>query len=287
LRRRVRRRRRRFLVSMAWTLLFTIPLFLLPVGYFVWLRVIFARPPVTGRAVVAEYDPPADVSPIEAALLLDGTLKPRALAAAMVGLHLKGAIDVAESHGTVAALRRGAADVEFPPHEKIILAALFGDEDIVTADEAAERVDAVVKIIEAAVLSDLRRKGFVAERSPSAMILFASAAMSALMISLAILPAFGLRGSVGLFGALVLLAELGYIAATWRPRLTGRGREATLRLMGFKEWFTQVEADNERWMMKEEKRLTDYAPYAIVFGTNPTWATKLQAITRALLKNII
>ncbi len=271
---------------MSWTLLFTVPLFLLPVGYFIWLRVIFSRPPVTGRAVVAEYDPPADVSPIEAALLLDGTLKPRALAAAMVGLHLKGAIDAAEERGTVVALRRGVAAVELP-HEKIILAALFGDEEAVTSKEAAERVDAVVKIIEAAVLTDLRRKGFVAERSPSAMILFASAAMSALMISLAILPAFGLRGAVGLFASLVLLAELGYIAATWRPRLTGRGREATLRLMGFKEWFTQVEADNERWMMKEEKRLTDYAPYAIVFGTNPTWATKLQGITGALLKNII
>ncbi|MEY4744124.1 MAG: hypothetical protein RL272_69 [Candidatus Parcubacteria bacterium] len=273
---------------MAWALLFSVPLFLLPVGYFIWLRAMFARPPVTGSAVVAEYDPPPDVSPIEAALLLDGTLKPRALAAAIVSLILKGAIDVAESdRGQVAALRRGSAAAALSPHEKTIVAALFGPSETVTAKEAGDRVAVVVRAIENAVLADLRRKGFLAERSLSAPILFVSAMMSALMISASLLPAFGVRGSVGLFCALTLMAQFAYIASTWRPRLTGRGREATLHLMGFKEWFAQVEADNERWMVKEEKRLTDYAPYAIVFGTNPVWATKLQPITDPLLKNII
>ena len=90
-----------------------------------------------------------------------------------------------------------------------------------------------------------------------------------------------------MLAALVLMAQFAYIAATWRPRLTGRGREATLHLMGFKVWFLQVEADNVRWMEREEKRLTAYAPYAIVLGATLTWATKLQKITSALLKNII
>ncbi len=272
---------------MAWALAFSIPLFLLPVGYFVWLRVIFSRPPVTGRAVMPEYDPPADVSPIEAALLLDGTLKPRALAASIVGLYLKGALDVADRGGAVVALRRGPAAAPLLPHERTVLAALFGADQEISAKDAGARVDLVAREIEHAVLADLRRKGFLAERSPSAAILFLSAALAALMISLSILPAFGIRVSVSVFCALVLLAQLAYVAATWRPRLTGRGKEATLKLMGFKEWFSQVEGDNERWMTKEERRLTDYAPYAIVFGTNPTWATKLQAITGPLLRNII
>lgn len=272
---------------MAWALVFSIPLFLLPVGYFVWLRVIFSRPPVTGRAVVPEYDPPADVSPIEAALLLDGTLKPRALAAAIVGLYMKGAVDVADRGGAVAALRRGNERAPLLPHERTVVAALFGADQEVSAHDAGARVAAVTKEIENAVLAELRRKGFLAERSPSSAILFFSAAMAALMVSLSLLPAFGVRGSVGVFCALVLMAQFAYIAATWRPRLTGRGKEATLHLMGFREWFSQVEGDNERWIVKEEKRLTDYAPYAIVFGTNPTWATKLQVITGPLLKNIL
>lgn len=272
---------------MTWALVFSLPLFLLPVGYFVWLRVMYARPPVTGRAVVPEYDPPADVSPIEAAILLDGTLKPRALAAAIVGLYLKGALDVADRGDKVVAIRRGSVAAPLLPHERTVIAALFGADQEVSAAEAGARVDVVAKEIEHAVLADLRRKGFLAERSPSAAILFLSAAMSALMIALSVLPAFGIQVSLSVFCALVLMAQFAYIAATWRPRLTGRGKEATLRLMGFKEWFAQVEGDNERWIVKEEKRLTDYAPYAIVFGTNPTWATKLQAMTGPLLRNIL
>lgn len=272
---------------MSWTILFAIPLFLLPVGYFIWLRVLYSRPPVPGVAVVAEYDPPADVSPIEAAFLLDGTLKPRALAAEILGLTLKGALDVIESGGAVVELRRRQAAVPLADHETIVLASLFGEGNSVTPKEAAGRVEEVAKAIEHAVVAELRRKGFLAERSLSAVILFFSAAMSALMISLALIPAFGFRGALAVLASLVLMAQFAYVAATWRPRLTARGREATLHLMGFKVWFTQVEADNVAWLEKEERRLTAYSPYAVVLGASLGWATKLQKITNALLKNVL
>lgn len=272
---------------MLWPLLFSIPLFLLPLGYFVWLRVIYSRPPVSGVAVVAEYDPPADVTPIEAALLLDGTLKPRAIAAAIIGLHLKGAIDIAESGGSVAAFRRGTVDPFLEPYELTILAALFSDGPVTDVKAAAERMAVVMKTVENEVVANLRKKGFLAEKSLSAPILFVSAMMAGLMISLSILPLLGFRAAVSIFAALTLMDQFAYIAATWRPRLSGRGREATLRLMGFKEWLTQVEGDYIQWQEKEEKRMNAYSPYAIVFGISLTWATKLQKLTGALLENII
>ncbi|HTK04178.1 MAG TPA: hypothetical protein VL500_01210 [Candidatus Eisenbacteria bacterium] len=272
---------------MLWPLLFSIPLFLLPLGYFIWLRVIYSRPPVTGVAVVAEYDPPADVAPIEAALLLDGTLKPRALAAAIVGLHLKGAVDLGESGGAVDAFRQGRVLPKLEPYELTILEALFSEGPDTAVKPAAERMAAATKTIENQVVAGLRKKGFLAERSLSAIILFVSAMMAALMISLSILPLLGFRAAISIFAALTLMDQFAYIAATWRPRLSGRGKEATLRLMGFKVWLTQVEGDYIQWQEKEEKRLNDYSPYAIVFGISLTWATKLQKLTGALLENII
>lgn len=270
-----------------WPFLLSIPLFLLPVSYFVWLYVMYRRPPVHDVAVVTQFDPPADVAPIEAALLLDGALKPRALAACIVGLAQRGALDVGEEGGAVTAFRRGRTDGPLLAHEKAILAALLGGGNEATAKEAAERMHAVVKEVEHAVLADLRRKGFLAERSLSAPILFVSAAMSAVMIALASLPLFGIQAATGIFASLVLMAQFAYVAATWRPRLTGRGKEATLKLMGFRDWLTQVEGDYIVWLEKEHKRLNDYAPYAIVFGISLTWATKLQKVTGALLKNVL
>lgn len=270
-----------------WPFLLSIPLFLLPVGYFVWLYVMYRRPPVTDAAVVTQFDPPADVAPIEAALLLDGTLKPRALAACIVGLAQKGALEVGEEDGKVTSFRRGRTDAALAAHEKAILAALLMGGAEATAKDAAEHVHAVVKQIEHAVLADLRRKGFLAERSLSAPILFVSAAMSALMISLASLPLFGIQGATGVFASLVLMAQFAYVAATWRPRLTGRGKDAARHLMGFRDWLTQVEGDYIVWLEKEHKRLNEYAPYAIVFGISLTWATKLQKVTNALLKNVL
>jgi len=272
---------------MLWPLIFSIPLFVLPLAYFIWLYAIYSRPPVTGRAVVAEYDPPDDLVPIEAALLLDGTLKPRAVSAAIVGLHLKGAIEVMESSGAITELRRGPADPRLEPYELTILAALFSEGPVTDVKAASERMAVVMKTIENQVVDGLRKKGFLAEKSLSAPILFVSAMMAGLMISLSLLPLYGFRVAVILFAVLTLMDQLAYIAATWRPRLSGRGKDATFHLLGFKEWLTQVEGDYIQWQEKEEKRLNAYSPYAIVFGISLTWATKLQKLTGALLENII
>ncbi|HTM68393.1 MAG TPA: hypothetical protein VL426_03780 [Candidatus Binatia bacterium] len=272
---------------MLWPLVFSIPLFLLPVGYFFWLYVLYSRPPALGRAVTAEYDPPADIAPIEAAVLLDGMLKPRALAAAIVGLHMRGEIDIAEAGGSVEAFRRGAAGGPLSPAESLIMAALFAEGPLTDAKSASERMPMVAKTVERRVIEGLRAKGFIAERSLSAPILFVSAVMAALMVSLSLLPFYGFRAAVSVFCALTLLAQFAYIAATWRPRLSARGKEAAFRLMGYKLWLGQVEGDYIQWQEKENDRVTASTPYAIVFGISLTWATKLQKLTGALLENII
>lgn len=275
------------MTRMPWPLVFSIPLFLLPVGYFVWLYVLYSRPAASGRAIAPEYDPPDDLAPIEAAVLLDGTLKPRSLAAAIIGLHMRGEVDIAEAGGAVEALRRGAASGPLAPHETLIMAALFAEGPLTDAKSASERMAMVAKTVERRVIDGLRAKGFLAERSLSAPILFVSAVMSALMISLSLLPFYPLRLSVGVFCALVLMAQFAYIAATWRPRLSARGKEAVFKLMGFRLWLSQVEGDYIQWQEKEFDRVNAYTPYAIVFGISLTWATKLQTLTKALVENIL
>lgn len=270
-----------------WPLIFSIPLFLLPVGYFVWLYVLYSRPPASGRAIVAEYDPPADIAPIEAALLLDGMLKPRALAAAIIGLVARGEIDVAEAGGEVAALRRGSVSGQLTPDESLIMAAIFAEGPLTDAKAGGERMSMVAKTVELRVTEGLRKKGFLAERSLSAPILFVSAMMAALMVSLSLMPAYGIIVSLILFCAMTLMAQFAYVAATWRPRLSARGKEAVFQLMGYRIWLAQVEGDYIQWQEKEHDRVDVSTPYAIVFGISLTWATKLQKLTGALLENIL
>ncbi len=259
-------------------------LFALPVGYFFWLYRV-SRPLKAGQAVVPAYEPPAGISPLEAGYLLDNSLMPRTAAAAILDLVLRGTIEIIEVGGVVEGLRLtpGSMDAGLSPFDKLLLVALFGGGIAATPKEAAARFQAAGGRLREAAARQLKEKGFIGKADYVPPIIFGASVVASVIFLVGLFDVLGAFGAVSLWAVCILLAQLGYIAATLRPPLTKRGRQAVADLLGFKMYLTAAEGARIRWEEIEEAKVNRFTPYAVVFNASVTWSTKLQSLTSALL----
>lgn len=264
------------------------PLFLLPCAYLLWLVILYRRPPVTGTSIVPEYGPSANIGPAEAAYLIDGTFKPRAIAAMLVDLHLRGVIELTDTGtgNSVLTLRSGVSS-SLASYERLSLALIFGSDRTIDAKEAGARFEEGAKHVQAAIIASLKQKKILAERDLLAPILLGASCVAAVILWLGMMPVFGFFGATGVAASLVIMTQFMYIAATWRPALTPSGRQALLVLLGFRMFLGAALVDRIVWEEKELGEFDKYLPYAIVFDVTLTWATRLQNVTDALLINIL
>lgn len=263
-----------------------VPIVALPLAYFFWIFTLYTRPPVVGASVVTHFEPPADVSPAEAAFLLDGTIKPRAVVALLVDLHLDGRLRIEERDGAISGYRRHN-DGAMRPEETIAMSILFQGDQEVGAAEAAARFAAYMKILEDEIRDGLRQRGYLASFPMPPIILFIAAVGASLILYLSVIVRIGFIAAAAAFVVTVLMLQFAYVAATWRPALTPKGKAALLHLLGFKVWLMQVESDSIVWQERVEGRTHELTPYAIAFGAPMAWATKLQKLTAELLDNIL
>lgn len=258
----------------------------LPVGYFVWIYTLYRRPPRTGLAEMAEYDPPEGIAPAEAAYLLDGTLKARALAATFVDLALRGVIAIDEDPDGVAGFRLMDGGRPMEEYESLLLDIVFGDGDAATFAETDERLNARWRAFREAVIRSLGDEGILSsDKDPARIVVFSAAAMAALIAHLQLFPYIGFIAAAVSFLVYVALLQMAYIAVSWRPQLTAKGREMLWRVIGFRRYLVGAEAGRIRWE-EAEKGIHPMTPYAIVFGITLTWATKLQEITDDLVEKM-
>jgi hypothetical protein len=259
--------------------------FLLPVGYLVWVFVMARPPSVPPGTTVTEFSPPEEIGPAEAAFLLDGKVSPRAFAAMIVDLELRGHVAIDEAGGVLMGLRKtGTPDSTLSSLEKMLLRVLFSDSSSVGPADASARVRKDAVLLKAGLVGVLRDKGAIAARSESLVIIFVSSLAAAAVVFLTLIPAIGGFGAFVALVVQVFLAQLAYIAATLRPRLTDRGIRLYRQLQGFKTYLKTAETDRIRWEETERRTRHRSLPYAIVFGITLTWATRLQSLTNAFLK---
>jgi len=265
-----------------------VPLVLLPVGYFFWLWLMGRPPAAADRAVVPLYDPPEGLGPVEAGVLLDRTLRPRVLAALILDLALRGAIDVTEVGGRVESLRRAdtSASVRLVSYEKYFLDRLFSGSLTVDSRSAAAAVARCQKDLLEMVRRTLREKGLMEVRTSLGLIILAAAVFGSIVLMAGAFVLAGLLGAVGIGAVSVLLGQLAYFGLS-RPALSGRGRSVASELSGFRMYLGAAEGNRIRWEELEEKKVNRFTPFALVFGISVTWSDRLQHLSKSLLDNII
>jgi hypothetical protein len=266
--------------------------FLLPLASLVFMLNSWSkrgRDPRVREAVAVAYGPPKhmdkELTPAELGTLLDEKLDSRDITSAIVGLAVKGYLEIEENvqegwlfNSTDYALKKTrAADESLTPFEKMLLERVFANNaaDVQVAD-LKNKFYASLGALRATLYRDLVDKGYFA-RSPEKVRRNYIAAGIVLSVVLTLALAFLSPDSpsavvAGLLTGLPMLA-----LARFMPAKTAAGAFARSQILGFEEFLTRAEKDRlER--IGDKNLFTRFLPYAIALDVVESWAKAFEGI---------
>lgn len=256
-------------------LILLLPLLLVPLGY--WLVVMYvSRHPVSEAAVVIEKRPPSGFTPLTAAVLRDGRLKPRHLQAAVFDLHQRGGVMTHETEDGVMLVAHHPEVSR--PDDRLLARVIFDGAASVTAAEAGARLHDARHALTALSEETLSRCGLVRNRNWG---VFAQLAVGlALSVSVVALVGtrFGFLMTVAVGLPLLVMAQFAYLAATCHLPLTEKGHDLLGHLEGYRRHLLSVAYENASL----EGALDEHLPYAVAFEINLPSSDATEAARRQL-----
>ena len=263
--------------------------------------------------IVVEYDPPKDVRPAEAGVIIDETANTLDISATVVDLAVRGYIHITEISKK---WLLGTTDYEFKKikdpndslreYEKLILASLFklGEDTTVLSSifhidkEAGDSADISqlrsrlgkdFGAIRSSLYKDVVEKGYFTQNPSSVRFRYAMiavliaifgvsltvASFSDLALPTADAAVFlgGLRG-LGL-SLLVLSIILAVVGAKAMPQRTALGHQLYRHIKGYEIFIDNVEKYRQQFF-ERQNIFMDVLPYAIIFGATKKLASAMK-----------
>jgi uncharacterized membrane protein YgcG len=241
-----------------------------------WFR---GRDPKPG-SITTLYEPPADMTPAEIGLLLDGMVGMPEVTATIVDLAVRGYFRITASgpKSYAFSLTRPRKDWDaLKEHERYVLLAMFDAKDSVSLEDVRQNVSPLADVTEA-LNANLFDRDFYARR-PDATAngyvrtgsLMAVSPIIWIFASSWLDGAFGFPGlwtGVSLFVSGLVVAVFGLMM----PTRSAAGTREYVKVLGFREFLSRVDADRLRRMAISPDTFEKYLPYAMVLGVEQKWA---------------
>ncbi len=239
---------------------------------------------------VADYlpEPPDDLPPGLAGVLLDERVDMQDILATIVDLARRGVISITEEKkgklrtATDFTYRWEQKDAPVRPYEKLLLESMFGRKKKVKLSQLKNKFYKKLPKIKKAMYEEITQAGYFAHNPESvrnrygclgAALLFIALLVGVVITTIfgdltpaAILPGFGL--GVTAFGFLIL--------SRFMPRKTDKGAEEAARWRAFKTYLQNIDKYSD---LEQQKLIWDrWLPYAIAFGIDRSYIRKFERV---------
>lgn len=264
----------KFIIAINTTILkYIIALIFLILAFFIWFK--FGRDARVNKPLIAEYEPPENMSPIEIGSILNrGWRAKNSIPATIINLAVKGYLKIEKIEKTGIFSK---TDYKFIKVNKEIK-DLYGAEEIlfenifshnkseVKLNELKNENRIQLEKISQYVSKDLRAKKILDKNSIfiGVVMIFLAVILFIIFIGINILVAFSSVGFV-IFGFLSINS------------LTLKGAELKHKIKGFKLYMATAEKYRSRFYEKEGM-MEKYLPYAIQFGITKEWLNSMKNI---------
>jgi uncharacterized membrane protein YgcG len=260
---------------------FMLPLVILGVLVVLWF--IHGRDP-HGGPIFVEYEPPDGLTPAEAGAMIDERVHSRDIAGAIVGLAVKGFLDVEFGPEQGLLVKRRPITLvpkepdnpeKLSPFEDRLLRQIKKGGSKITEDDLRKHVATDLMTLSSKLFESLVKRGYYV-KSPATVRTTWAIGGVVVVIVLAIFIAgtspFGnpfpaIAGGI-ISGLMVLLFS------KIMPRRTSKGAKALKRVQGFEEFIRRAESEELDWRSKldpNEALFEKYLPYAIAFDLTRQW----------------
>jgi len=253
---------------------YTIALLFLILAIYIWRK--FGREPKINRPVIAEYEPPENLSPIEIGSLLGkGFSDHSSIPATIINLAVKGCLKIEKIEKTnifskkdyrfikLDKINKEAGDL-YQAEEKLFENIFVNNATEVKLTELKTKIKSfeILKYVS----EDLKKRGLVDRNSFFIGIGMMATAVLLFIISQNISYIIAFSSFIlGIFGFLTI------------NRLTFAGAELKHKINGFKLYMTTAEKYRSRFYEKEGI-MEKFLPYAIGFGITKQWLNSMKNI---------
>ncbi len=259
-----------------------IPPLVFAIIYFIWRKK--GRDPQLNKTVIAEYEPPYGLSPLEAKMLLgSGRINSRAITATIVDLAIKGYLKIEETKKRNYTLILLNDDIEsLKIGEREVIIAIF---DLQRKGETKKVKDLINKFYKELPTIKKRSRdqmtkdgffeadGFKYEKKLAWIYsLFLTAGLALLIFQ----GDFSL-GLTILAASMIVSAIIFLVFSLIMPKTTPKGAEAAWRTKGFRLYMKTAERYRQEFY-ERENIFEKFLPYAIVFNIANLWAKKMKEI---------
>jgi uncharacterized membrane protein len=253
--------------NLWWQVILTLVLIFL--AFFMWYK--YGRDPKSNRPIVAEFEAPENMTPLEMSLILKETGgHNKAITATIINLAVKGYLKIEKLEKKIFFLgddykliKTDKKTEDLYKYEEVVLSALFKRGDEVRLSSLKNKFATDIRGLSSNISSDLKERGLIDKKSIWWQIG---------MISLGFLLV------VTSFGGLIMLAGIAFIIfGAFMRRLTSEGSEIKRKIKGFKLYLETAEKYRARFYEKENM-LELILPYAILFDLTGKWLKKMRDI---------
>lgn len=239
------------------------------------------RDPKPGT-VAPMFNPPADIGPAEAGLLIDDRFDPRDLSAGIVGLAVKGHLVIHEVWGDERSqepddfeLERTPSQAPLTRFEDALLTAIF------EGGGERKRLSALkygfyqkLAGLGARLYMDLTEKGYYSGNPDRIRSLYRGLGIGVTAFGIAMGV---LSQSLYLGAALATSGLIVLLFAPIMPKKTGRGVQVLRDILGLEEYIRRAEAERLEFAAAE-KHFAELLPYAMAFGLTEVWTRAFEGL---------
>ncbi len=257
-----------FLELYGQYLFLLIPVFVFLISFLTWLK--YGKDPVLNKPIIAEYDVPGNLSPIEMGMLMkSGGFENKLITAEIIWFATRGLIIIKKIKGktTLFAVNENperGVEVVLTEIQQTIFDAIFLNNNVVTLSSLKNKFYKNVNNIKKLAKNKLKNNGLILTAGLNIGLFMKIFGVVIFFLPLPI-PGFKLSG--------IILLAFGFLM----PKKTLLGAELNWKIEGFKLFMETVDKDRAVFYEKEnifEKCL----PYAILFGMTKLWINRMQEI---------
>jgi uncharacterized membrane protein len=271
-----------------------LPLFVFIFMLQLWYRK--GRDPKGTGTIIAEYESPENLSPLQINALLVEEASSKTISAEIIYLATKGYIKIEKiekekkfgifSNDDYVLHKLKDLESTAPEFEQELMNGLFGVSSMVRLSDLKNKFYTYVQIIKEKVGKSLVEKGYYLEtpRATKWRYMILGIVILGLFfvgfwlgIMHYVLLLLGLTGII----SIVLSAIIIIIFGRFMPRVTDEGARIRERIKGLKEYITVAEADRIRFHnapAKNPELFEKLLPFAMVFGAEKLWAKEFEGI---------
>lgn len=273
-----------FIIDNGWVF---IPLIVFAIMYAIWRYK--GRDPEGRGTVIAQFEEPESLSPIEMAALLNQHVPNRAIAATILDFGRRGYLKINFTGDPTDKPSWGKkvkftlekvkdSDERMTGYERSLFDALFPwGKEALDVSKVNSGVASAVQKLKTNTFKSLQKKKLFGKNPATVRSIWMGIGFFVLFASIYIIAIFGILSGIAMLASAIIVIAFGW----FMPRMTKKGAIVREKIEGFKLFLSVTEKDRIKFHNAPETRpeqFERFLPAAVAFGVEEQWAKHFEKL---------